>query len=327
MKFKQFVKITVLVAMAASLLAGCGNTAQSEAKDTVVMNYAGSFSNSVMCVIKHESLMEKYLPEGTTVEWTGLAAASEIRDGIVSGSIDIGAYAVPSYIMGTENDLPLAMISAQGNTPIKLYSNSADIHAISDFTSTDKIAVVGLGSTLQIAMLAEMKEEGLDSSTLDSAWTVMPHADGLAALSSGNDVNGLLLTFPTTLKADETETIHEVCDLSNIALEYGIGTVNVCTEDLYENHSEVVEAFLLAQEEAIKMYEDDSESFAQILADDWDIDVQIVLDTLEVMPPQMEILGYNKQADLLYEIGLLEEETQSFEQLNNYKDLKTLAGK
>ena len=330
---RNIIKKIFLCMLVCALLVGCGNSTSSttknekETKETVNINYAGSFSNSVLCVMKHEKLMEKYLPEETTVNWTGSAAASEIRDGIISGSIDIGAYAMPTYIMGTLNDLPLTMISALGNTPIKLYSNSDTINNISDFISTDKISVVGLGSTLQIAMLAEIKEEGLDGSTFDNVWTVMSHADGLAALSGGNDIQGLLLTFPTTLKADATETIHEVYDLSDIALDYGIGTVNVCTNELYENHPEIIEAFLSAQEDAIQMYKDDPETFAQILADDWEIDVQIVLDTLEVMPPEMEIVGYNKQTDLLYELGLLEKEAVPFEELGNYEKLLELSGK
>lgn len=323
---KKFLATILTLVIAVATLSGCGSVSAQQL-DKVTINYAGSFSNSVMCVIQHENLIEKYLPEGIDVEWTGLAAASEIRDGIISGSIDIGAYAIPAYIMGTENELPLTMISALGNTPIKLYSNDENINCIADFSSTDKISVVGLGSTLQIAMYAEIKEEGIDSTEFDSVWTVMPHADGLAALSGGNEINGLLLTFPTTLKADKNEKIHEVFDLSGVATDYGIGTVNVCTTELYENYPEVVEAFLSAQEEAIQIYKNNPEAFAQILADDWDIDVQIVLDTLEVMPPKMEIVGYDKQIALLYELGLIESEGTPFSELSNYDDLVKLVGK
>lgn len=327
MKIKK-VLFYIVMSMLLAFLTGCGEKqTDNQAPEKVTLNDTEALSNGVMAIIRHENLMEKYLPENTKVEWTTLAAAAEIRDGIVSGNIDIGAYAFPSFIIGEENGLPLRMVSSVGGTPIKLYSNDETIQSLSDFSSEDKIAVVGLGSMLHIAFLAEANEQGLDVSQYDNVFSVMPHADGLAALSGGNDVNGLLLTFPTTLKADKTNTIHEVFDLSDICIQYGINVVSVMSEEMYEQHPEIAEAFLKAQEDAIKLYQEKPDYVAGFLAEKWEIDPQNIKDAWEKLPLIMEIKGYDKQAELLYEMGLIENSPKSFQELDNYDDLMKLQGK
>lgn len=327
MKMKRLLCYFIM-GMIALLSTGCG-AKQTDAPplQKITLNDSEALSNGVMAIIRHENLMEKYLPEGVEVEWTTLAAAAEIRDGILSKNIDIAAYALPTFIMGEQNDLPLRMLSTIGGTPIKLYSNDESIQDLSDFDSEDRIAVVGLGSMLHIAFLAEANERGLDVSQYDNVFAVMPHADGLAALSGGNDVNGLILTFPTTLKADATETIHEVFDLSDITVQYGINVVSVMSKDIYEQYPEVVDAFLKAQEDAIQLYQENPDYVAGFLAENLEIDPQTIKDAWTKVPLTMEIKGYDEQARLLYEMGLIEQEPKSFDELSNYENLMELQGK
>ena len=311
------------------LCGGARGGGQNDSKtiDKVVINYARSFSDLSAGIIMHENLLEKYLPDGVEVEWTSLAAASDLRDGVLSGNVHIASYALPAYIMSMESDLPLVMIARDGASPIKVYANEERIQSILDFTDTDKISVLGLGSIMHIAFLAQAYELGMESSMFDSSFQIMPHADGLAALSGGNGVQGLILSFPTLIKADNTDSIHEVCDLTDIVLEYGIGPVEIVSEDFYENHPEIVEAYIKAREEALQLCYDEPERIAAVLAEEWEIDEDIVLETLMAMPPTLEITGYDKQAQLLYEMGLLENEPKKFEELSNYEALLKLQGK
>lgn len=322
--------ISLILCLNLVFLCGCargGGQNDSKTIDKVVINYARSFSDLSAGIIMHENLLEKYLPDGVEVEWTSLAAASDLRDGVLSGNVHIASYALPAYIMSMESDLPLVMIARDGASPIKVYANEERIQSILDFTDTDKISVLGLGSIMHIAFLAQAYELGMESSTFDSSFQIMPHADGLAALSGGNGVQGLILSFPTLIKADNTDSIHEVCDLTDIVLEYGIGPVEIVSEDFYENHPEIVEAYIKAREEALQLCYDEPERIAAVLAEEWEIDEDIVLETLMAMPPTLEITGYDKQAQLLYEMGLLENEPKKFEELSNYEELLKLQGK
>lgn len=323
--------ISLILCLNLVFLCGCarGGGGQNDSKtiDKVVINYARSFSDLSAGIIMHENLLEKYLPDGVEVEWTSLAAASDLRDGVLSGNVHIASYALPAYIMSMESDLPLVMIARDGASPIKVYANEERIQSILDFTDTDKISVLGLGSIMHIAFLAQAYELGMESSMFDSSFQIMPHADGLAALSGGNGVQGLILSFPTLIKADNTDSIHEVCDLTDIVLEYGIGPVEIVSEDFYENHPEIVEAYIKAREEALQLCYDEPERIAAVLAEEWEIDEDIVLETLMAMPPTLEITGYDKQAQLLYEMGLLENEPKKFEELSNYEALLKLQGK
>ena len=322
--------ISLILCLNLVFLCGCargGGQNDSKTIDKDVINYARSFSDLSAGIIMHENLLEKYLPDGVEVEWTSLAAASDLRDGVLSGNVHIASYALPAYIMSMESDLPLVMIARDGASPIKVYANEERIQSILDFTDTDKISVLGLGSIMHIAFLAQAYELGMESSMFDSSFQIMPHADGLAALSGGNGVQGLILSFPTLIKADNTDSIHEVCDLTDIVLEYGIGPVEIVSEDFYENHPEIVEAYIKAREEALQLCYDEPERIAAVLAEEWEIDEDIVLETLMAMPPTLEITGYDKQAQLLYEMGLLENEPKKFEELSNYEALLKLQGK
>ena len=103
--------------------------------------------------------------------------------------------------------------------------------------------------------------------------------------------------------------------------------VEIVSEDFYENHPEIVEAYIKAREEALQLCYDEPERIAAVLAEEWEIDEDIVLETLMAMPPTLEITGYDKQAQLLYEMGLLENEPKKFEELSNYEALLKLQGK
>lgn len=325
MKIKRSIYLLMSLMM---ILTGCGKRSTNASPlKKVVLNDGGSFSNGIMTIIRHEKLMERYLPEGVEVEWTTIAAGTETRDGILAGKIDIGTTALPIYIMGEESGLPLRMFSTVGGTPIKLYSNDENIQELSNFSSKDRIAVVGLWSTLHIAFLAEAYEQGLDLSQYENIFTVMPHADGLAALSGGNEINGLLLSFPTTERADAIDTIHEVFDLSDICIRYGINTVSIMSEERYAEHPEIAEAFLKAQQDAIQLYQDDPDYVTAFLAENWGIDPKAIKDAWEKQPLSMEVQGYDRQARLLYEMGQLEQEPKPFQELPEYENLMELQGK
>lgn len=61
------------------------------AKRKVVINYnPDNYASAVFQVAKEKNLFEKYLPKDVEIEWTTLTAASDIRDSMVSGQIDIG---------------------------------------------------------------------------------------------------------------------------------------------------------------------------------------------------------------------------------------------
>ncbi len=61
------------------------------AKRIVTINYnPDNYASAVFQIAKEKGIFEKYLPKDVEIEWTTLTSASDIRDSMVSGEIDIG---------------------------------------------------------------------------------------------------------------------------------------------------------------------------------------------------------------------------------------------
>ncbi len=94
-KFVLFVVLAIIIiaVIVAAVVSQNNNNEENGqvAERTVVINYnPDNYASAVFQIAKEEGLMEKYLPEGVTVEWTTLSSASDIRDAMVAGDIDIG---------------------------------------------------------------------------------------------------------------------------------------------------------------------------------------------------------------------------------------------
>ena len=121
---------------------------------TVVINYnPDNYASAV------NNLFEKYLPENVKVEWTTLTSASDIRDAMVAGDIDIGTPGIMAYMTAIDNDMPLTLMSFYGYATVKAYTNQENINSLADFKSGDQISISGLASNPQAAYLAALKEE------------------------------------------------------------------------------------------------------------------------------------------------------------------------
>lgn len=155
--------VVVLVATTFSLVLlndskeGDANIAKER---TVVINYnPDNYASSVFQIAKEKGIFEKYLPENVKIEWTTLTSASDIRDSMVSGDIDVGTPGIMAYMTAIDNGMPLTLMSFYGYATVKAYSNQEDINSIADFNTGDQISISGLASNPQAAYLAALKED------------------------------------------------------------------------------------------------------------------------------------------------------------------------
>jgi len=291
---------------------------------TLTINYAGSYSNAMMLLIKEKKFIEKYLPKNTDLKWTNIASSTEMRDGIVSGNIDIAGLSLPSYLSAVENGIPMDIISYAGNTPIKMYSNKDGVNSFADVKPSDKIALVGLNTILHVAFLIDADKQFGSSDQFNSSFVVMPHADGLAALTTGDEVRAYITTFPTTIKAETTTGVRTIHDFTDTVNKYGVGSVNVVLKKFYKENPDLTEAFLKAQKDAVKYADENIDETAELMATSWKIDRAKVKSVLKSMPMAMDVKGYDTLANFLYKSKFLKKQPLKFNQLENYKELNAL---
>ena len=320
---KKIITLAILGVIFASSLYGCGARSTETAKKDKIINIAisKSYGTATSNIMREYSLLEEYLPAGYSVNWVTMTSASDMRDAIVSGDLDIVCTSLSTFIMGYENGLPLQLISFAGGVPIGLYTNDDSIGSLSDFTDSDRICAKSKGNNGHIAFLIACKEELGDAMQLDDQIVTMGESDALGILQSSSDYQASIFSFPMTIKAQQAG-LKEVVSFNQIIKDYGIGSTYFTRQEFYKDNPEVISALRQAQQKALKMIDDDPEAVAEKLSPVFELDKDYILTAFEEMKPGSEYLGYDKLAQLLYDINLIEKEPTAFKDLINYEDLK-----
>ena len=318
--FKKIACLFMIVALLISFAAGTAGCATKKER-TIHISISASYGTTTSNIMKEYGLLDQCLPEGYSVEWHFMTSASDMRDALVSGDLDVVCTSLPTFILGYENGLPLQLISFAGSVPIGLYTNDASITSLSDFTATDRIAAKSKGNNGHIAFLIACQQSLGNALALDDQIVTVQESDALALLQSSNDYQASIFSFPMTVKA-ERAGLHEVISFNDVINNYGIGSTYFTRKDFYAEEPEVISALREAQKKALELIQTDPEGVAAKLSPIFDLGEEEILFALKTMPPRSEYLGYNKLAQLLYEIGLIDHEPQKFEDMANYADIK-----
>lgn len=326
MKIRRSICLIVLLlaSMVLGLFSGCGKQVIGGAADddhVVDISISSSYGTTTSNIIREYDLLTQYLPEGYTVEWHTMTSASDMRDALVAGSLDIVCTSLPTFIAAYEQGMELALISFAGSVPIGLYGNDESIRSLSDFDEQDRIAAKSKGNNGHIAFLLTCLDELGDAMALDNQIDPIQEADALALLQSSNDIQASIFSFPMDVKAEEAG-LYQICSFNDTIDQYGIGSTYFTRIGYYKDQPEVIGAIRAAQQDALKLIETDPEGVAEKLSGVFDLDGEYILAALTQMPPRVEYSGYDKLAEIMHEIGLIENEPTKFEDLFNYEDIK-----
>lgn len=317
---KRAISFLLVLAVAGALLSGC-----APKKDTVVtVNSSGNYIVAALVVMKEEGLLEPLLPEGYTVEWKNITTSTEIRDGMLTGALDISAPALSTIISALENDIPFRVLSYMATPVYKMYTSSDHIQSIDDLRREDRISVTGYSGSMHLAFLAYCKERFGDLNHLSPNLVVMPNAEALASLSTGSDIAMSIFQFSTNLEAEKNPDIRCIGDISAVADQYGVGQACITTEEYYAEHPEVVEAFLTAQEQAIALFYEKPDYVADLLIESGiAVDKEDLLEAMPTSGPTGVLTAeqYNKLAHFMYEANMLSKEPKDLEDYGFYEAL------
>jgi len=318
-KYKRIIIVLLLISFILIMTASCSNT-----KEEIVfrINCSNNFSNASLQIIRELNLLEKYLPSNVTVEWHNIESSVDMRDALIADRLDIAEIATINFVASIDNELPLVIVSNGGFTLINVYSKRDDINSLEDFSTSDSIAILNRASNLQTAFMAKCKQVLGDPMALDSTLVAIPPADAIASLQSSNDFDGGIFTFPNIIRVQEIEGMKLVSDMNDVVEEYGVGTLALTTENFFNKHPELLEAFVNAKKDAHDYAMNNKADTAELLASLYQIDAAHVLIALNSVPFTHRITGYDKQAELIYETGLLHNRPKQLSELLNYENLE-----
>jgi len=319
---KVIVFLAVLTCLAS--LMGASNVVSQEkgySRETIVINDSNTYLSCVQLVIRLKGLMEKYLPDGVTVEWTYVATSADIRDAVIANRVDIASIAVPSVIVSLENHLPLVIISGTAGSPIYLYSNNPEIKTFQDITKNSRISTLNKGSATHLSFLAKCKEVFGDPTIYDNNLVAMPNAEALASLETSNELDCAMFVIPSTVRANEISKITLIEDLTPIMLDYNMTSYFVTNEKFFKENPVLIEAFRKATHDSVEFINNNTKEVAVLLGEVFDIDPVYIEEALLICPPRLEVSGYDKTANLMYEAGILSETPMKFIDLSYYNEI------
>jgi taurine transport system substrate-binding protein len=243
---------TALVALTATAC-GDGDGAASGGGKTQVRIAYQAIPNADL-VVKNRKLLEKALPDAE-VKWVKFDSGADVNTAVIAGSVDLGLAGSSPVTKG---------LSAPLNIPYKvlwihdLIGENEALVARKGITSVKalkgrKIATP-FGSTSHYSLLAALDSAGLKES--DVTLVDLQPQDALAAWQRG-DIDAAYVWTPTLTELAAKGG--KVLVTSRQIAEQGKPTADlgVVTDAFAAKHPEIVDAWLRAEDEAVKLVKSD----------------------------------------------------------------------
>lgn len=248
-------------AVLCTALAACNPGLSGRELDTISIGYQPGIGYAPLLLMRQERVLEKRFP-GKEFEWRELNSGAAIRDGAISGEIQIAAGGIGPFIVGFGNGVPWKVLVGLDDANLRLMSMDAE--TLGDLGGSGKIAMPGPDS-IQAIVLRKAAQDELGSATaFDSQIVAMGHPDGMQALLSGQ--MGGHLTAPPFQERLAEEGAHTVVESYDVFGEHTFNSVYVL-EPFHQANTEVVEAFRDSVADSVERLRSDPEGTAPKLAD------------------------------------------------------------
>lgn len=169
--------------VAALLVVGCGDGGGASG-ERLTLAYQPGLSYAQLLIMKEQRTLEQALPD-VQVSWRELSSGASIRDGIISGDIQVGAGGISPFLLGVDAGVPWKLLSGLNIADLwVMVPGDSGVQSIDDFEPGDKIAVPAPDSFPAIVLRKAAQEQLGNAKALDSNIVALAHPDALQALLS-----------------------------------------------------------------------------------------------------------------------------------------------
>jgi NitT/TauT family transport system substrate-binding protein len=313
--------LALAAVLVAAALVGCGaedpggGGGQKGDLKKLVIAYQPGIGYAPLLIVKQQKTLEKALP-GVKVVWQQLDSGAAIRDGMLSGDIQIGAGGLGPFLIGWDKGIDWKVISSMEDMDLWLMAKDPKYKSLSDFKPGDKIAMPAPDS-IQAVVLAKLAEKELgDPNALKKNVVALGHPDGVQALLSGQ-LAGHLTSPPFEFQ-------EEAKGARKIGTSYeafgGPHTFNsiFVRQGFYDSQKKAVDTLNEQVAGAVKMLNDDPGQAAKLLAEESGEDSAKEFEryiTHEGVEYTTTPHGYKTIADFMKEIGLIDKAPEDFKEV------------
>ena len=272
MKSKRIVSAVLALILICSLaLTGCS---KNEPVKDLVVTYVTSPLNVPSIVEKNHSIFAETMKEVgvETVSYSEITSGADQTQALASGDIQfLYAVGATSVILSAANDADIKIISMYSRSPkaFCLFSNDDSITTPEDLRG--KTIAGPQGTILHELLVAYLATAGMTLSDVSFVNTTIP--DAMSAMMGGS-VDCALLAGAAAYNT-QASGAHLVTDGE------GLVEASICcatTQKFYDEHKDVVDSFLKAQQNVLNFLAENEETALQEAADYLDLDIQAVKD-------------------------------------------------
>lgn len=289
--------------------------ADSRLPEKIAIAFQPSITYAPLMIVRHQETLEKQFPN-ITFKWKVLAKNSTIQDKTLVNQLQVVAGDTDTFLIGRDNEINWKLLASLNHTDLWLVVNDPSIKSLKDFKPEMKIGVPSLDSLQAILLHLAAKKELGNAAALDKNIIEIPHNIGFQALKN-QEIAGHFTIPPFQFK--EVETGGRVI-LKSPDILGEISTANLfMREDFYKKYPKFATALYGAVSKAIKLLNKQPDQAAKVLENEGRSKISrkqfkkwITNEALEysVIPK-----GVLRQAELMFEVGILEKEVKSMDEL------------
>lgn len=305
-------KAIVACALVMTSMVGCsakGNNAKSEISDLTITHVTSPLNVPSIVQKTNNVFEEEFKNNGMdiTVNYAEITSGADQTQALASGDVDI-LYAVggTSVISAAANGADIKVLNMYSRSPeaFTMYSKDASIKSAEDLRG--KTIAGPVGTNLHELLVSYLEKAGM---TIDDVnFVKMGIPDAKAALDGGS-VDVALLAGPTAYKAKQEgyNLVTNGKGLTDALIAVAV------SEKFYNEHKDVIDAFMDAQAKVIKFINENHDATMEIVAKELDLDVSAVEEMFTQYDFNMELTEADKEAfqrvaDFMYKTGMIEAE-------------------
>jgi NitT/TauT family transport system substrate-binding protein len=227
-----------------------------------------------LTVMEEKKLLEaqgKTLGLDLATEWVKFTSGAPMNEAIISGNLDFASGGVGPLLTiwgRTRGNLAVKGVAAINAMPLYLNSINPDVKTIKDFTEKDRIALPAVKVSIQAVTLQMAAEKAFgpgQHGKLDGLTVSLSHPDGMAQMMSGrSEITAHFSSAPFQYQQLADARVRKVLDSYEVL--GGPHTFNSVwtSSKFYNENRKVVQAFLAALDDAMKLIKDDPAGMAAL---------------------------------------------------------------
>ncbi|WP_455715536.1 ABC transporter substrate-binding protein [Anaerosporobacter sp.] len=311
---KKKIATFVAMGMIMTTLVGCSSktdtTKTQSSLDELTITHVTSPLNVPSILQKNKNIFEEEFKsngQDITVKYAEITSGADQTQALASGDVDI-LYAVggTSVILSAANGADIKVLNMYSRSPeaFCLYSADDSIKSAEDLRG--KTIAGPTGTNLHQLLLAYLDNAGMTIE--DVNYVNMSIPDAKAALDGGS-IDAALVAGPTAYVSQQQgyNLVTNGAGLTDAIIAVAV------REDFYNEHKDVIDMFMNAQETIINYMEENHEETMEIVAKELDLEVEAVEEMFGQYDFNIETTDADREAfqnvaDFMYEAGMIEEE-------------------